>query len=301
MRGFALAVCLMCASSLGAALCWADPPCAEQEEKSVFQDSLILSVDKKQIAVPTQLFVSLQAASADATDDGLTIVRLRFSANVENLKRALPGIMKSAARIPGSNCNNRYTDKNYFVHPTGGNAINAGFDIDYQQRKCVFKSYTQCPTTRKPFRQCKKAGIVDIGDKITTSVRSSLSAKIEGGQATVVANTKTKTSDIPKQFAFLGAIFGSMAGNTLFGAAGGAIIGKSIQQKIEKLGTFIKTYPLPTGVMPQDAPINFSAKDAAFAGVAPTVLNLTYNSQPIRPNTACFIKNIIVEKGLPKQ
>jgi len=130
------------------------------------------------------------------------LVHLRFAANVDGLKSSLPPFMRAQAGIPGSSCNDRYQDNGYFVRGTGGNQIDAGFNVSYQKWKCASASFP-CPSFKYPKKWCRKDASGKIpGANASAHVALSLVANVNNGVVNITGYSHTTTSDIPKQLGF---------------------------------------------------------------------------------------------------
>jgi hypothetical protein len=288
-------------------ICIAQAPCNFGEEKAKFSQAPQVPIGNTKITVPTDLYVSLIPGSSD----NLKIIQLRFGGNVDGLKTALPPYMKAQAGIPGSSCNDRYSDGGYFVNGTGRNEVDSGFDVNYVGWKCV-SATVPCPSTRTPFRTCRKDASFKNGIQATANVRLSLAASVSNGDVVIAAQSHTTPSDIAKQLGFLGGILGMLTGGGAFagvGAIGGAIIGKDMENRVKQMGTFSKSITIPGLPTPDDVgDVTFTLKSASFSGAAPILLNAYYESSHVggnpdirgdRINTACFMKAVIVQNGLP--
>jgi hypothetical protein len=293
MCEFRLAVFLSSIFTIWSASVYAQ--CTQTEQQAKFNAKPEIPVGTQKIVADTSLYASIEPT----TFGELKIVKLRFASNIDGLKTTLPPLMKSEAKIPGSNCNDRYSDTGYFVRGTGGNQIDAGFDVSYSKWHCA-SADVPCPTWRNPGRFCRKETKNQLFDT-SAHVDVTLSARLDAGSPIIDARTHTSMAHIAPKLGFLGSLFSGILGLPPgMGAIGGLVIGSNIRNRIEKEGTFARSFPAPSMDMPDLGSVRFEPKSAEFSGTAPILLNTVYSSVPLRPNTACFVKRNIVENGLPQ-
>ena len=220
-------------------------------------------------------------------------VQVQSTADLQMLQRQFPTVIASVSPLPGSDCNNRYSSGSYHLSPSAGGHALGSYNVTYEKWKCV-SADVPCPTWSKPLRFCRKTAHLKLFQK-TLRVTLDFSVSPRGEDLNVAVAGRTDAGHLPTELAFVGLLVGGPSG-AIVGGAFGTSLSDSLKRRAAHGSIPIV---LPVHLSDEGSPITFTLARTSFTDLGHGKLGLLaeHETRPLRENTACFVRNLLVDQA----